>query len=94
MSMIFLAAMMIAQTTTDAQPEPAQAVVTKAKPKQICQYLEITGSRTRKRVCADENGVIDAPMGVAHGAPNAGMLHQAPSGSGEPPGQGLNPGGR
>jgi hypothetical protein len=89
MSVLVLAGLMMAQAPAATPPPAAQP----KKPKQICEMIEITGSRSKKRICRDENGVLDLGPGVSRGAPNAGMLHQAPSGTGEPLGQGATPGG-
>ena len=90
MSPFLLAGLMMAQTPAATQPQaPATA---KKKPHQVCEMIEVTGSRSRKRVCRDENGALDLGPGVSRGAPNAGMLRQSPSGTGEPGGQGLTPG--
>jgi hypothetical protein len=97
MSVLFLAAMMMAQAPAGVepasrQPVTGQQILVEGKRKLVCEYLVVTGSRSKQRVCADENGTVDRPVGVSNGAPNAALLHQAPSGSGETPGQGLNPG--
>jgi hypothetical protein len=71
MSMIFLAAILMAQTPAAVQPTAAAPVVKKQKPAQVCEYIEITGSRSRQRVCHDagtaanleEYGVSDSGFG-------------------------------
>jgi hypothetical protein len=69
-SMMFLAAMMMAQAPAAAtQPaQPAQPATVKAKPKQVCEYLEITGSRAKRRVCRDADGNLDLGPGVSNSA--------------------------
>ena len=67
MSIMFLAAMMMAQApaaaVTVTSPVPAAQ---KQKPRQVCEYIEITGSRSKKRVCRDEFGVRDLGPGVSN----------------------------
>ena len=41
------------------QPPQEQPVVVKKKPRQVCEYIEITGSRSRKRVCRNADGELD-----------------------------------
>ncbi|HJU77720.1 MAG TPA: hypothetical protein VJ597_07325 [Sphingomicrobium sp.] len=41
------------------QPAQEQPVVVKKKPRQVCEYIEITGSRARKRVCRNADGELD-----------------------------------
>jgi hypothetical protein len=54
MSMMFLAAMMMSQAPSAAQPVlPAQSVAARPRPKQVCEYEEIVGSHAKKRVCHD-----------------------------------------
>jgi len=91
MSLLLVAGLIMAQAPAAVQPE--QPVTVKKKPQQVCQMMEVTGSRARKRVCRDESGVLDLGPGVSRGAPNSGMFRRGPSGSGEPAGQGLTPGG-
>jgi hypothetical protein len=66
MSMMFLAAMMMAEAPAAAQP--AQPVAAKPKPKQVCEYLEITGSRAKRRVCRDADGNLDLGPGISNSA--------------------------
>jgi hypothetical protein len=69
MSMMFLAAMMMAEAPAAAQPaQPAQPVAAKPKPKQVCEYLEITGSRAKRRVCRDADGNLDLGPGISNSA--------------------------
>ena len=80
MPMILVAALMMAQAPAAAQPAlPAPAAQPKAKkPKQICENIEVTGSRRPQRVCRDEDGVFKLGSDVANSAPNAGMFHPPP----------------
>jgi len=71
MSLMFLAAMMMAQAPAGAAPQPAtaaQPAAKKQKPKQVCEYIEITGSRSKRRVCRDESGQLDIGPGVSNSA--------------------------
>lgn len=43
---------------------PAMPQAVPAKPKQVCQMMEVTGSRSKKRVCRDANGRLDLGPGV------------------------------
>ena len=86
MSMMFLAAMMMAQAPAQAQPvAPAapQPVAKKVKPKQICEYIEVTGSRSKRRVCRDDSGNLDLGPGVHSGTfgQDSGTGARAPGGS-------------
>lgn len=56
MLLILLAAQ---ATTVPAMPQAAAA-----KPKKVCQMMEVTGSRSKKRVCRDANGRLDLGPGV------------------------------
>ena len=68
MSMMFLAAMMMAQAPAAVQTPPSQPVAAKQKPKQVCENIEITGSRSKRRVCRDDDGNLDLGPGVKSGA--------------------------
>ena len=83
MSMLFIAAMMMAQAPAAVQPE--QPVTVQAKPKQVCEMVEVTGSRARKRVCRDANGRLDLGPGVSSMGVQ-GKIHQQGRASGGPPG--------
>jgi hypothetical protein len=73
MSMMILAAMMMGQVAAPPQspvmqqPTAAQQPATKKqKPKQVCETIEVTGSRSKRRVCHDEGGNVDlAAYGVS-----------------------------
>ena len=56
MLFIFLAAQ---AATVPAMPQAATA-----KPKKICEMMEVTGSRAKKRVCRDADGRLDLGPGV------------------------------
>jgi hypothetical protein len=84
--MSFFVAMLLisAQAPAAQQPAPpaqsAQSTqpAAKKKPKQNCQFMEVTGSRTRQRICHDQFGELDLGPGVSNEAPNAGMMHSIP----------------
>lgn len=80
---------LVAQAAAAQPAEPASKA--DVKPKQICEYKVVTGSRGKRKVCKDENGHVDFGPGVWSSASNSGMLRAAPSGSGETAGQGLTP---
>lgn len=72
---ILLAAQVVAAT-------PPQEPV--AKPKPVCTYRTITGSRSKQRVCKDAAGNEQAIPGVYSSAVNSGRFVPGPSGSGIP----------
>ena len=71
MSLMVLAAIMMAQAPAEAAPQPpaaAQPAAKKQKTKQICEYIELTGSRSKRRVCRDDDGNLDMGPGIKSGA--------------------------
>jgi hypothetical protein len=56
MLLLFLAAQ---AATVPATPQP-----TAAKPAKVCEMREVTGSRSKKRVCRDASGRLDLGPGV------------------------------
>ncbi len=90
MSLKIVAAVMMAQAPAAVQPAPAQPqAVKKKKPPQVCEYLEITGSRSKRRVCRDADGSLDLGPGVSNSAFGKGTMQQqsgAPSAQGGPGG--------
>ena len=69
MSLLFVAALMMAQAPAAAQPAPAEpAAAKKQKAPQVCEYLEVTGSRSKRRVCRDASGNLDLGPGVHGGS--------------------------
>ncbi len=84
MSMLFLSAMLLAQAPAAVQPE--QPVTIKKKAKQVCEMIEVTGSRSRKRVCRDENGQADLGPGIHNNIDTRGNLDQRPVGHSGGPG--------
>ena len=85
MSMMFLAVMMMAQAPAAVPTVPAQPVTAKQKPKQVCEYIEITGSRSKRRVCHDESGQLDLGPGVSNSAYDKTRINE--------PGSAVNRGG-
>jgi hypothetical protein len=80
---VILAALMAAQAPAEVQPDgPGQPVeVTgekRKKPKQKCQYVEVSGSRMRQRVCHDDYGTVTRGPNVTDAGVNPGMLHAPP----------------
>lgn len=74
MSALFAAWLIMAQAPVAVQPPPSEqpVKVKKHKPKQICQTVDVTGSRVPQRVCHDadapppmEQDMKDATFGVA-----------------------------
>lgn len=56
MFVLFLAA--------QAAAAPVQPAAPAAKPKQICEMMEVTGSRSKKRVCRDATGRLNLGPGI------------------------------
>jgi len=76
MSLLILAAMAVAQAPS-AEP-PATQAVNKKKPAQVCEYLEITGSRAKHRVCHDEGAAANlGAYGVSDSAFGKGTFQNA-----------------
>jgi hypothetical protein len=79
--MIFVAALMMVQVaaTPPASPsiQPAQIVIKKKKSKQVCQYVDVTGSRMSQRVCHDADGGAALDSNVTSDASD-GMLRSDP----------------
>ena len=80
---LFLAATMLAASPEAVQTSPAGEPIEvngkKQKPKQHCQFIEVSGSRMRQRVCTDSNGVTQGVPGVTSDAgSNPGMIHAIP----------------
>jgi hypothetical protein len=77
MPMLMIAALMMAQAPAAAQAAPSQPTHAKAqKPPQVCEYMEITGSRSKRRVCRDASGDLDLGPGVSHSAFGKGQVDQ------------------
>ena len=77
MLMILLAAQ---AATVPATPQAATA-----KPKQVCELREVTGSRSKRRVCRDASGRLDLGPGVRDATGDATSRDgAAPSGGSTP----------
>jgi hypothetical protein len=82
-----LAALMMAQAPAASQAAPAQQpAAKKQKPPQVCEYIVITGSRSKRRVCRDADGNLDLGPGVSNSAFGKGRIDQ--SGGSAPAAQG------
>jgi hypothetical protein len=67
MSLLLAALLLAAPDPAVAATDAAQQPVTvKREPQQVCEYIEITGSRTRKRVCHNADGEADLMPGVSN----------------------------
>ena len=81
---LILVTLLMAQTVGAAAQPPATSAV-KEKPKQVCEYLEITGSRAKERVCHDVGGTVNLEgYGVSNSAYGKAAItnadpHNAPS---------------
>ena len=84
--MMLIAALMLAQApTVGATAQP----VAKKKPEQVCQYIDVTGSHQRQRVCHDKD-TATADQDMDFGNAPAGMIRAMPSGA-APTGVGTPP---
>jgi hypothetical protein len=66
MAWMFLAAMVMAQAPAAAQPTPQSPVLKKHKPPQVCEDIDITGSRLQRHICHDANVNADALLGISN----------------------------
>jgi hypothetical protein len=64
MSLLLVAGLMMAQAPAATQAPAAKP----AKSKQVCEMIEVTGSRSKKRVCRDSEGRLDLGPGVSNSA--------------------------
>jgi hypothetical protein len=78
MSILIAAMLLAAQQATPADAAPAAQ---KKKPQQICEMVEVTGSRARKRVCRDASGNLDLGPGVSNNAFGKARIQSGPTGS-------------
>jgi hypothetical protein len=78
MSILIAAMLLAAPQTTPADAAPAAQ---KKKPQQICEMIEVTGSRARKRVCRDASGQLDLGPGVSDSAFGKARIERGPGGS-------------
>ena len=74
MSVLLAAMLLAAQQATPAQP--AAPTAHKAKPQQVCEMIEITGSRSKRRVCRDASGNLDLGPGVSNSLGAKGTIDQ------------------
>ena len=84
--MLFLAATMLAASPETVQTSPTGEPIevdAKKKEKQRCQYIEVSGSRMRQRVCTDANGVTQRMPGITDAGSNPGMVHATPGAAAE-----------
>ena len=83
MSMLFVAALMMAQAPATVEPAPVQtAAAKKQKPAQVCEYIELTGSRSKRRVCRDATGNLDVGPDIHSGTYDPNVSNQAPADAG------------
>jgi hypothetical protein len=69
MPMLIVAALMMAQAPATAQPGAAQPTAAKTQKRaQVCEYIEVTGSRSKRRVCRDASGNLDLGPGIHGGS--------------------------
>lgn len=73
MSLMIVSALLLAQAPAAVQPAPVQKVK-KAKPPQICEMMEITGSRAKQRVCRDAEGTLDLGPGISNSLAGKGRI--------------------
>ena len=79
MPMLFVAALMMAQAPAAVQPAAVQtATAKKQKRPQVCEYIELTGSRSKRRVCRDASGNLDVGPGIRSGTYDPKASNQAP----------------
>lgn len=76
MGVMFLAAMIMAQAPSAAQPALAlpSIKVKKQKAPQICEDVELTGSRAKRHVCHDANVDTGTLLGVSHSFAGKGSM--------------------
>ena len=63
MSILIAAMLLAAQQAVPA--DTGAPAAQKKNPQQICEMVEVTGSRARKRVCRDASGRLDLGPGVS-----------------------------
>ena len=77
MALMFLAAMMMAQAPSVASSVTQPTVkVKKQKVPQICEDIELTGSRAKRHVCHDANVDAGTLLGVSHSIGGKGRIDQ------------------
>lgn len=79
---IFLAALLLTGSTPNGDTAANQTAPAAAKkPKQVCEMIEITGSRSKRRVCHNQNGDLDLGPGVSDSAFGKARIEQGAHGS-------------
>jgi hypothetical protein len=86
MSLMFVAALFMAQAPAATPPAAPAPAAKPAKPKQVCEMIEVTGSRSKKRVCRDDSGVLDLGPGVSRMGAQGRINQQGGATPGGPPG--------
>ena len=82
MSLLFVATLMMAQAPATALPGSAQPTAAKKqKSSQVCEYVEVTGSRSKRRVCRDASGNLDLGPGVHGGSIGGAKIGDQSTGS-------------
>lgn len=74
---ILLATMLAAQQPIVVEGVKQQPKSVK-KPKEDCDYVVLSGSRMRQRVCRDANGMAERNPGMTDSLDNPGMAHAIP----------------
>ncbi len=64
---------------------PATTQAPAAKPKQICELREVTGSRSKRRVCRDATGRLDLGPGIKDATGDGNSRDGATSNGGSTP---------
>ena len=91
MSVLLLAAMIMTGAPAETAPQPPalqqpataqQPAAKKQKPKQVCEMVEVTGSRSKRRVCRDDSGNLDLGPGIRSGSYGNGSDGQGSSSAG------------
>ena len=72
---------MLAAQAAIANGNPGSETTAKPKPKQICERIEVTGSRAKQLVCRDSEGNLDLGPGVKDSVGTSAQF----SGVGTPP---------
>lgn len=92
MAVMFVAALMMAQAPATVQPAtaPPAAKVKKQKSRQICEDVQLTGSRAPRHICHDVNVDAGTLLGVSHSLYGKGTV-DSPGGT-EAPGSSIPPG--
>jgi hypothetical protein len=77
MSLIVAVLLVSAQTPIAAQTAVAQAPAAKKhKAEQICEDIQLTGSRSKRHICHDANVDAGTLLGVSHSIGGKGKIDQ------------------